>query len=210
MTAPRALSAALPPRFIRACWPLFVSACCGLASHAQGAQQTVRIVSDSTGAPLADAAVSIHVKGASSHAAPDTIADLGQRDKNFTPSLLVVQTGTLVNFPNFDTVRHHVYSFSPIKPFEIKLYAGTPTKPVLFDKAGTATLGCNIHDRMVAYIHVVDTPYFGVTDKTGTVTLALPPGEHRIRVWAPVLSESQPGIEQALRTGPPAVVRVNF
>jgi hypothetical protein len=111
-----------------------------------------------------------------------------------------------VNFPNFDTVRHHVYSFSAIKPFEIKLYAGTPADPVLFDKPGTATLGCNIHDRMLGYIHVVDTPYFGVTDANGELTLDLPHGEHRVRVWIPSMGEFKPGLEQPLKTASDAVV----
>ena len=69
--------------------------------------------------------------------------------------LLIVQTGTAVNFPNFDTVRHHVYSFSPIKVIDIKLYSGTPTEPVVFDKPGVAALGCNIHDRMSAYVEAM-------------------------------------------------------
>ena len=116
-------------------------------------------------------------------------------------SLLVVQTGTSVSFPNFDTVRHHVYSFSPTKTFEIKLYAGTPAKPVIFDKAGTATLGCNIHDRMIAHIHVVDTPYFGVTDGMGRVTIDLPAGDHVARIWTVPMGETSPGIEQPLRAG---------
>ena len=178
--------------------------------HASAAPQTIQAVSEATGQPIPNAAVSVYVKGAAAQAPSGTMADLAQRNKAFEPTVLVVQTGTAVNFPNLDTVRHHVYSFSPIKPFEIKLYAGTPAKPVVFDKAGTATLGCNIHDRMVAYVHVVDTPHFGVTDRQGRVTLDLPAGEHRVRVWAPVLSESQPGVEQPLKTGATAVVRLNF
>ena len=134
------------------------------------APQLIQLVSEATGQPLAQAAVSVYVKGTPVQAAAGTSADLAQRHKAFAPNLLVVQTGTAVNFPNLDTVRHHVYSFSPVKPFEIKLYAGTPSKPVMFDKPGTATLGCNIHDRMVAAIHVVDTPYFGVTDDAGRVS----------------------------------------
>ncbi len=180
------------------------------ATAANAAQHTIQVISELNGQPMANAAVSVYVKGASGLAAPGTVADMGQRQKAFVPTLLVVQTGTSVNFPNFDTVRHHVYSFSPIKPFEIKLYAGTPASPVVFDKPGTATMGCNIHDNMVGYIHVVDTPHFGTTDARGRVTLDLPAGEHRVRVWAPVLSESQPGVEQALKPGTSTVIRVNF
>ncbi len=134
---------------------------------------------------------------------------MAQKDKAFVPKLRVIQTGTSVNFPNFDTVRHHVYSFSPTKTFEIKLYAGTPAAPVVFDKPGTATLGCNIHDRMLGYIHVVDTPYFGVSDAGGNVSIDIPPGEHRIRVWAPSMGEASPGVEQAFKTSAePIVIRL--
>jgi hypothetical protein len=94
-----------------------------------------------------------------------------------------VQTGTAVSFPNFDTVRHHVYSISPIKVLDIKLYSGTPTKPEVFDKPGVAALGCNIHDRMSAHIVVVDTPIFARTDGKGQASFDLPPGEHVVKAW---------------------------
>ena len=187
---------------------LALAACMAIATtplSALAAPQTIQVTTDA-GQPLVNAAVSVFVKGAKTTAAPGTIADMAQKDKAFVPTLRVIQTGTLVNFPNFDTVRHHVYSFSAIKPFEIKLYAGTPTAPILFDKPGTATLGCNIHDRMLGYIHVVDTPYFGVTDASGNVTLDLPHGEHRVRVWTAAMGEFKPGVEQAIKTGSATVV----
>jgi plastocyanin len=149
--------------------------------------------------PLPNAAVSVYVKGvapriatpgngssnstSSSNSTGSTSAALTQRNRQFIPSMLVVQTGTAVTFPNEDTVRHHIYSFSPIKPFEIKLYVGTPAAPVVFDKAGTAVLGCNIHDQMIGYVHVVDTPYFAVTDARGVAVIEVPPGDHRLRTW---------------------------
>jgi plastocyanin len=131
---------------------------------------------------LADAAVAVELKGRTGKTS-SAKAEMGQRDRQFTPQLLVVQTGTAVNFPNFDTVRHHVYSFSPIKVIDIKLYSGTPAEPIVFDKPGVATLGCNIHDRMSAHIVVVDTPTFGRTDDKGQVTFDLPAGEHVVRAW---------------------------
>jgi plastocyanin len=188
--------------------PGLLLAWCSAAT--QAAPQTITVVSAASGKPVGDAVVSVYVKGVPGYAAAGKTADMGQREKNFVPTLLAVQVGTSVNFPNFDTVRHHVYSFSPTKSFEIKLYAGTPSKPVVFDKPGTATLGCNIHDKMVSHIHVVETPYFGITNRQGEVTLDLPEGSHRVRIWGAVLSESQPGIEQALKTGAPAVIRVPF
>ena len=117
-----------------------------------------------SGEPLADAVVAVELRGQPSRAAAGTRADMAQRERQFQPYVLVVQTGTAVNFPNFDTVRHHVYSFSPVKTFDLKLYSGTPAEPVLFDKPGVATLGCNIHDRMSAHIVVVDTPLFAKTE----------------------------------------------
>ena len=140
-------------------------------------------VSGPTGAPLADAVVSVYVRGVAAASAPGTTAQIAQRGKRFDPGVLVIQTGTSVNFPNFDTVRHHVYSFSPIKPFELKLYAATPAAPVLFDKPGTAALGCNIHDVMSAFVRVVDTPYFAKTDAQGKAQLDVPAGSHTMKVW---------------------------
>jgi plastocyanin len=107
-----------------------------------------------------------------------------QRDKVFVPLVSVVQAGTLVHFPNRDEIRHHVYSFSPAKRFEIKLYAGTPADPVLFDKAGEVVLGCNIHDHMIAYIQVVESPWFAKTDKDGVARIeGLPAGEFQVHAW---------------------------
>lgn len=134
------------------------------------------------GQPLAGAAVAIEVKGRPARTTTAK-AEIGQRDRQFTPQFLIVQTGTAVNFPNFDTVRHHVYSFSPIKVIDIKLYSGTPAEPVVFDKPGVATLGCNIHDRMSAHVVVVDTPTFARTDANGQATFDLPPGEHAVKAW---------------------------
>ena len=166
----------------------------------QAAPQAI-LVANEAGQPVAQAAVSVYVKGTRAAAPAGATANMAQKGRAFQPTLLVVQTGTPVLFPNFDTVRHHVYSFSATRKFEIKLYAGTPAAPVVFDKAGTATLGCNIHDQMLGYIHVVDTPHFGVTGSDGQVNLDLPAGEHRVQIWWPALGESNPGVEQMLKAG---------
>ncbi len=186
--------------------PLLIGATALLAAlSAQAADQLIQVTNE-TGQAQAGVAVSVYVNGVKPTGAASTVSDMGQRHKAFVPRLWVIQTGTSVNFPNFDTVRHHVYSFSPARTFEIKLYAGTPAAPVVFDKAGTATLGCNIHDKMLAYIHVVNTPLFGVTDANGQLTLDLPAGEHRIRVWAPTMGEGNPGLEQPIKTAAGTVV----
>lgn len=157
-------------------------------------------VTDSAGKPLADAAVYVIVKGQPA-ATTSATAEIGQRERQFQPLVTVIQTGTSVSFPNFDTVRHHVYSFSPIRTFELKLYAGTPAKPVVFDKPGTATLGCNVHDRMNAWVHVVDTPHFGKTDARGEATLDVPAGQHVLRAWHFSQGETGAPAEAALSVG---------
>lgn len=167
-------------------------------------------VRDASGVPLADAAVSIEVSGARPTAPPGTQAEMGQRNRAFAPSLLVVQTGTAVSFPNFDTVRHHVYSFSSIKPFEIKLYAGTPSAPVVFDKAGTAILGCNIHDRMAGFIHVVNTPHFALTRADGNATIEVPQGDHTLQVWHAQLGDKQLPLRQNLKVASPSGAAVTI
>ena len=96
-----------------------------------------------------------------------TTGVMDQQDKEFVPHVLPIFTGTAVNFPNRDNIKHHVYSFSSPKKFELPLYSGTPAAPVLFDKPGVVVLGCNIHDWMVGYIYVVTTPYFAKTRSDG-------------------------------------------
>jgi plastocyanin len=140
-------------------------------------------VTDTNGQKLADAVV--YVEGQKlNHSAVAGLVEISQKGKKFHPLVTVVQKGANVNFPNKDSVRHHVYSFSPTKKFELKLYSGLPATPVLFDKTGTAILGCNIHDTMLAYVHVVDSSYFDKTDTLGIATLkAVPDGEYQLKVW---------------------------
>ncbi len=166
---------------------LFFLSCAALSAQAVPWAVQVR---NAAGQPMADAVVAVELNG---RAAKTTTAkaEMGQRDKQFAPQLLVVQTGTAVNFPNFDSVRHHVYSFSPTKVFETKLYSGTPAEPIVFDKPGVATLGCNIHDRMSAHIIVVDTPVFARTDASGIARFDLPVGEHQVKLWHISLKKDQ-------------------
>ncbi|PPC96367.1 MAG: methylamine utilization protein [Methylotenera sp.] len=150
--------------------------------HAQAADLSVQVL-DQAGNPLSNAVVYLETS-VKSAVKSTTEANVDQKNKQFSPIVSVVQVGTSVNFPNKDSVRHHVYSFSPAKTFELKLYSGVPAKPVVFDKPGTVILGCNIHDNMLAYIHIVDTPYFGKTDVNGMVKLTdLPIGQHTLKAW---------------------------
>jgi plastocyanin len=137
------------------------------------------------GQPLADAAVVLEAAG-NTPAAPRATVTIAQRDRELVPYATVVQTGTTIEFPNQDPFKHHLFSFSPAKTFEIKLYVGKPAKPVLFDKPGEVALGCNIHDWMEAYVLVVNTPYFAKTDARGRARLSdVPPGSYRLRWWHP-------------------------
>ena len=94
------------------------------------------------------------------------------------------------DFPNSDSVSHQIYSFSPAKRFQLPLYHGTPYPPVHFDQAGVVTLGCNIHDEMLAYLLVTDAPYYGRTDATGTWTAEVPRGHYRVSIWHPRLRDN--------------------
>jgi len=156
---------------------------------------------DPAGKPLTGAVVAIEVGGVARVAAPGPRAEISQRQRSFEPGLLVVQTGTSVDFPNLDTVRHHVYSFSPAKTFELKLYNGRPSTPVVFDRAGVVVLGCNIHDQMIGAVVVVDTPLFGRTDAAGRVVLEVPAGDHRLRTWHPRMREGTDLQVQPLKVG---------
>jgi plastocyanin len=167
-----------------------------LAAHLGASAATLNVqVADAAGKPLQDAAVYAEA------VAPASVvrakgAEIEQKSRKFMPIMTVVQTGSEISFPNNDTVRHHVYSFSPTKPFELKLYSGTPGTPILFDKPGTVVIGCNIHDQMVAYIQVVNTPHFGKTDQAGKVSIAdLAPGKYRLKAWHYQLSPTAAAIE---------------
>jgi plastocyanin len=134
-------------------------------------------------------------------------AVMDQRNRMFLPHVLVVQTGTAVRFPNSDDIRHHVYSFSPAKPFQLPLYKGTPANPEVFDRAGVVTLGCNIHDQMSAFIVIVDTPYFEKTGANGKTTLKdLEAGRYSVHVWYPDLRTAPAPVNVTVKSGETASV----
>lgn len=149
---------------------------------------SLQVVDARDGTPLSDAVVEVHHPGASS---PVTENDIIQRDATFIPHVSLVPTGSRVSFPNRDTTRHHVFSFSPAKTFELELYLQETPPPVSFDRPGVVVLGCNIHDHMRAFIVVSDAPTAAMTDADGHVPLAdLPPGTHALRVWHPRLEDT--------------------
>lgn len=108
---------------------------------------------------------------------------MDQQDRQFKPHILPVPKGASVSFTNSDTILHHVYSFSAAKTFELKLYKSNEREPVVFDHTGVVDVGCNIHDWMLAYIVVVDTPYFSITDAEGVARFELPNGDYTLSLW---------------------------
>lgn len=176
-------------------------------------------VQDKAGKPIVDAVVialatnrlgsdvgtGVGTGGVGSAAGTTATIIVDQVNKEFVPHVLPVRRGTTVSFPNKDNIRHHVYSFSPAKVFELPLYAGIPASPVVFDKAGPVALGCNIHDWMVAYVYVADSPYFGKTGADGKVVLSdVPAGKYAVHTWHARLIGSEAATEQPVevtRTG---------
>jgi plastocyanin len=187
------LLAATRPSLIRRLFALAVciAAPAALASPA-GAATLEGVVKDGAGKPVQDAVVyAIAPSGVRPATTRAGRAIIDQQDKEFVPHVKPVQTGTPVWFPNKDDIRHHVYSFSPAKKFELPLYTGTPAAPVLFDKPGVVVFGCNIHDWMLGYVFVLETPWFAVTGADGAVQLKdLPPGAYEVRVWHPRMPET--------------------
>lgn len=112
---------------------------------------------------------------------------MDQKNREFVSHILAVHVGESVLFPNSDNIQHHIYSFSPANSFEIQLYKDISPKPITFDKAGIAVLGCNIHDWMVGYVYITDAPYFTQTDSKGAWSLNLPADNYTLTLWHPNL-----------------------
>ena len=149
------------------------------------------VVEDTAGNRLQDAVIlaeSIDTRSDSANAGETNppAATIAQNNKQFEPYVSVIRVGTAVNFPNRDEILHNVYSFSKAKPFQLPLYKDKAPQPVIFDEPGVVILGCNIHDWMVAYVYVADTPHFAKTGADGRAVLTgLSPGSYLIRVWHP-------------------------
>lgn len=169
-----------------------------MASASVYAQDLSITVQDKQGKPVKDAIVYIEGNNLKT-AKPKMEQDIIQKGKQFQPLVTVVQTGTNIKFPNQDRVKHHVYSFSPAKKFELKLYSGVPATPVIFDQAGTVVLGCNIHDRMLAYVYIVDTPVFAKTNAQGLAVISdLPSGQYKVNTWHYALKNENAPVAQTV------------
>lgn len=146
-------------------------------------------VTDAKGNPVQNAVVALK-PAVPLKDAPKTRVQIVQKDKEFIPKVSVMQAGGEVEFPNQDTVQHHVYSFSKPKRFDLPLYKDSTPKPVLFENPGIVTLGCNIHDWMKAYIYVADTPFFAKSGSDGILKISdLPPGSYQLDFWHPLLKK---------------------
>lgn len=164
---------------------------------------TVKIeITDTSGKPAANAVVELvpQARGdAVSHLPEEAIID--QRDETFLPLVSLIRQGGHVVFTNHDTTMHQVYSFSPIKQFAFEIDEGQRSKPVVFEKAGVSSIGCNIHDQMVTFVYVAASPWAAMTDAQGRAAIAdVPEGSYRAVVWHPQL---MPG-----RTPPDAAISV--
>jgi plastocyanin len=160
------------------------------AAHAAELHAVIR---DQRGTPVADAVVMATPldRRLEAHAKPQA-ETVDQVDKEFVPTVTVIYVGSTISFPNKDQIRHQVYSFSPPKRFESHLYAGSTAPPITFDKPGLVVLGCNIHDWMIAYVYVSDTPFFAKTAATGIGQIGgLPPGAYSVRIWHPDMGQTE-------------------
>jgi plastocyanin len=159
-----------------------------LAAPLAAASLAVRVV-DASGRPVRDAVVTLHPSGNAARA-PRAGGRyvVSQKNIQFHPYLTVVPVGADVSFPNFDPTKHHVYSFSPAKRFELKLFAKDQSRTVHFDKAGVVALGCNIHDAMSAFIVVTDSAWTARTNAQGVAVFGdAPNAPGRVTVWHPYL-----------------------
>ena len=168
---------------------------------AASAATVTATVTDDHGRLLPDAVVMLTPEAGTPppplEGSPIATATIDQKDETFVPFVVVIRTGGTVTFHNADQIRHHVYSFAPIRRFEMVQAPGETSPPIRFDQPGSAAIGCNIHDHMTAYIHVTDAPWAMVTDANGRAVIAgVPAGRFVATVWHPRLRPS---------TAPPAV-----
>ena len=177
---------------------LFALTLVGVASPLAAAPLSVRVI-DASGRPVRDAVVTLYPAGnAARPARPGGRFVVSQKNLQFHPFLTIVPVGADVSFPNLDPTKHHVYSFSPAKKFELKLFAKDQSRTVHFDKAGVVALGCNIHDQMSAFIFVADSAWTARTNAQGMAEFDAPNAPARLVVWHPYLRAPGGQIQQAI------------
>lgn len=190
-------------------WIIFAFGLCNLAiagSHAmaQGVEVTAHIVIQNKAAAdkhknapgSADVVVwLVPVKpdgrpAATGHPGPFRLV---QKDKMFTPHLLVVPTGTSVDFPNEDPFFHNVFSLFNGKRFDLGLYESGTSRAVHFDREGVSYIFCNIHPEMGAVVLALSTPYYAISNNARTVTIhSVPSGTYHLHVWSELARNANP------------------
>ena len=161
-----------------------------LSTSCFGESVQVKVTSNQ-GNPVFQAVVYLEPEEPSDFPPPEDVAIMDQVQSQFVPHILAVQKGTNVSFPNSDSIKHHVYSFSPAKVFELQLYKGVKATPLPFQKSGEIELGCNVHDWMLGYVFVVDTPYFKKTEQSGLAEINAPPGKYKVKIWHPRIQDDE-------------------
>lgn len=171
----------------------------GAVSPLAATPLSVRVV-DASGRPVRDAVVTLYPAGAAARPARGGgRVVVSQQNLQFHPFLTIVPVGADVSFPNFDPTKHHVYSFSPAKKFELKLFARDQSRTVHFDKPGVVALGCNIHDQMSAFIFVTDSAWTARTNGQGFAQFNdAPNAAARLTVWHPYLRAPGGQLQQAI------------
>jgi plastocyanin len=169
-----------------------------LAAPLGAAPLSVHVV-DGSGRPVRDAVVTLHPAGGARAPRPGGHYVVSQKNIQFHPFLTIIPVGADVSFPNFDSTKHHVYSFSAPKRFELKLFARDQSRTVHFDQPGVVALGCNIHDAMSAFIVVTDSVWTARTNAQGMAVFAdAPAGSGRVTVWHPYLRAPGGAMQQAV------------
>jgi plastocyanin len=187
---------------------LAASALIALASTPAVAATLAVTVHKRDGRALPGAVVMIEALDSSLPPAAPVATIMDQVQLAFVPDVLVVPVRSTVQFPNSDAISHQVYSFSSARRFQLPLYRGKPYPPVTFDQPGVVTLGCNIHDNMLAYIVVTAAPFFGRTGADGGFRADdVPAGRYRVLVWHPLLNEPRE-VERTLEVGADGAVIV--
>ncbi len=172
--------------------------------------ELLAVVTDQAGNPVTNAVIILRSDTHQVTLNPGTSV-IDQIDKEFIDRVTVVQTGTLIEFPNKDNIRHHVYSFSAAKSFELPLYSGTAADPVLFDKPGVVKIGCNIHDWMIGYIYVTDSPFSAITNDDGITRLEdLEEGVYSASVWHPLMKEKEESTLRELSVSADEAIQIDW
>ena len=172
-----------------------------LSAPAVAAALTVRVV-DPAGRAVRDAVVALYPSAGARAPRPGGRFVVSQQNLQFHPFLTIVPVGADVSFPNLDNTKHHVYSFSPAKRFELKLFAKDQSRTVHFDKPGVVALGCNIHDQMSAFIFVADSVWTARTNAQGLATFNdAPNAAGRVTVWHPYLRTPGNSVQQPVSAG---------